>query len=308
LLIIAAGMGSRYGGLKQIASVGPNGEMLIEYSVYDAIKVGFGKVVFVIRHYFEEAFKKSIGSNLDGLVETAYAYQELDTCLEQFPLSGDREKPWGTGHAVLIAKDLIGEPFAVINADDYYGRGSFELIANQLCSSAESGANDYSMVGYTLRDTLSEHGHVARGVCRCDEQMYLAGVVEMSKIERVADGIRYFDEHGRRCSLTGDEAVSMNFWGFKPSIFGHLDRQFREFLKQSGSDPNAEFYIPMVVDNLIRTGQARVKVLATNEPWFGITYRRDRDIAAASIKQMIGAGLYPEKLWQNTGNCPQEKV
>ena len=200
LLILAAGMGSRYGGLKQIDPVGPNGEIIIDYSIHDAIEAGFGKLVFIIRRFFEDAFREKIGSRFDGVVQTAYAFQELDACLDGFPLPADREKPWGTGHAILVGEDVIDEPFAVINADDYYGPHAFRIMADYL-----SNADEYSMIGYILRNTLSDYGAVARGVCECDERMYLKTVVERKQVEKAQNGVRYMDENGTEHPLSGDE-------------------------------------------------------------------------------------------------------
>jgi len=318
LLILAAGLGARYGGLKQIDPVGPNGEILIDYSIYDAINAGFGKLVFVIRHYFENAFREKIGSKFDNLAETAYAYQEIDPCIDGFEPPKDRDKPWGTGHAVLVAGDSIDGPFAVINADDYYGPASFKTMAQFLTGGAgrlddkDPSSNDYAMVGYTLRDTLSEYGPVSRGVCQCDEDMYLRRVVERKKVEKTAAppgpsapwwgalraGARYFGDDGTEHLLSGDEIVSMNLWGFQPSIFRHLESHLRRFLKERGGEKNAEPYIPTVVDDLIERGKATVKVLRTNDVWFGVTYRRDAAIAAGCIRRLIDQGLYPENLWE----------
>ncbi len=297
LLIIAAGLGSRYGGLKQIDSVGPNGEILIDYSIYDAICAGFGKLVFVIRHYFEDAFREKIGSKFDGITETAYAYQELDACLEGFALPPDREKPWGTGHAILVAKDVIDGPFAVINADDYYGPNSFKIIKDHLAQSGRCGDNTYSMVGYILRNTLSEYGYVSRGVCELDGQRFLKKVTERTRVEKQGKGARYFDEAGNEYHLTGSEIVSMNLWGFKPSIFRYLQSQFNDFLREYGRDLKKEFFIPTVVDKLVESGQAQVKVLLTDDNWFGITYRQDKPKAIACINRLIARGIYPQRLW-----------
>jgi len=304
LLILAAGLGARYGGLKQIDPVGPNGEILIDYSIYDAVKAGFGKLVFVIRHYFENAFREKIGSKFDNLAETAYAYQEIDACLDGFEPPQNRDKPWGTGHAVLVAGDLIDGPFAVINADDYYGPASFKTMAQFLGSGVshldgkDPSSNDYAMVGYTLRDTLSEYGPVSRGVCQCDEHTHLKRVIERKKVEKTAAGVRYFDDDGTERLLSGDEIVSMNLWGFQPSIFRHLESQLRRFLKGQGGEKNAELYIPAVVDDLIEKGKATVKVLRTNDVWFGVTYRRDAAIAAGCIRRLIDQGFYPKNLWE----------
>lgn len=297
LLIIAAGMGSRYGSLKQIDPIGPNGEIIIDYSIHDAIKAGFGKLVFVIRHYFEDAFREKIGSKFDGIVETAYAYQELDKCLDGFALPGGREKPWGTGHAVLAAKNVINEPFAVINADDYYGQDSFSMIYDYLANSDPAKTTDYSMVGFVLRNTLSEYGTVARGVCQCDDQMFMTKVVERTKVEKAGNAARYFDEDGTANSLTGDEIVSMNLWGFQPSVFSHLQSKFNDFLRKQGNDNKAEFFIPFVVDELVESGQASVKILKSHDQWFGITYREDKPKVIARVNSLIKAGIYPEKLW-----------
>lgn len=295
LLILAAGMGSRYGGLKQFDPVGPNGEIIIDYSIHDAIRAGFGKLVFVIRHYFEEAFKEKIGSRFEGIVETAHAYQELDACLDGFELPEDREKPWGTGHAILVAQDVIDEPFAVINADDYYGINSFKVMADFL-SGKEVSPSLYSMVGFVLRNTLSEYGTVARGVCECDDKMFMKKVVERTKIEKVGEAARYYDPDESIHELTGDEIVSMNLWGVHQSIFEHLRNQFKDFLARFGNEKKTEFYIPSVIDSLVQNGKAAVKVLPTDDSWFGVTYRQDKEIAERSIKALIEKGLYPERL------------
>ncbi|MFB0555036.1 MAG: sugar phosphate nucleotidyltransferase [Phycisphaerae bacterium] len=313
LLILAAGLGTRYGGLKQIDPVGPNGEIIIDYAIYDAINAGFGKLVFVIQHYFENAFKEKIGSKFDNLVETAYAYQEVNTCLDDFELPApvlpaqetqvqvpkDRDKPWGTGHAILVARDVIHEPFAVINADDYYGPNSFKIMA-QFLGKKDLSDNEYAMVGYTLSDTLSEYGPVSRGVCQCDEKMFLRKIVERRKVEYTATGARYFEDDETECLLTGNEIVSRNLWGFQPSIFHHLKVQFQQFLKERSCDRNSELFIPTVVDKLVEEKKATVKVLRTNDECFGVTFRRDAAIAARCIRLLIDQGLYPENLWEQS--------
>jgi len=295
LLVLAAGLGTRYGGLKQIDAIGPYGQTIIDYCIYDGLRAGFGQVVFVIRHYFEEAFKKKVSSKFAGFVEAVYAYQELDACLGDFPLPPDREKPWGTGHAILVSREAIQGPFAVVNADDYYGRDSLKRIVGFLTGAA--GPNDYAMVGYTLKNTLSEYGTVARGVAECDEQMFLKRVIERKKVEKTATDARYLDGDGTPHALTGDELVSMNLWGFQPSIFGFLESQFTRFLAEHGQEKNSELYIPFVVDQLVTSGQATVKVLPTEDRWFGVTYRADTSIATACIRQLIDEGVYPERLW-----------
>ena len=313
LLILAAGLGTRFGGLKQIDPVGPNGEIIIDYSIYDAINAGFGKLVFVIRHSFENAFKETIGSKFDNLVETVYAYQEVNTCLDDFELPApvlpaqetqvqvpkDRDKPWGTGHAILVARDVIHEPFAVINADDYYGPNSFKTMAQFLGKKDLSG-NEYAMVGYTLRDTLSEYGPVSRGICECDEQMFLRKIVERKRVECTATGARYFEDDGTERLLTGNEIVSRNLWGFQPSIFHHLKVHFQRFLKERGDERNSELFIPTVIDELVEKEKVTVKVLCTNDKCFGVTYRRDAAIATRCIRQLIDQGLYPENLWEQS--------
>lgn len=299
LLVLAAGMGTRYGGLKQIDPIGPSGEIIIDYSIYDALNAGFGKVVFVIRHCFEDAFKQKIGDKFIHLVKTAFAYQEIDTCVEGFELPKDRDKPWGTGHAILVACDIIREPFAVINADDYYGPDAFKTIAGFL-TTKDLTSCDYAMVGYTLRDTLSEYGSVSRGVCRCDENMFLREIVERKKVEKTSTGACYFEDDGTEHVLTGDEIVSRNIWGFQPSIFNHLKVRFDRFLEERGNENNSELFIPTVVDELIEQEKAKVKVLHANDKCFGVTYRKDAANAAECVRQFIEQGLYPQNLWEQS--------
>lgn len=296
LLILAAGLGARYGGLKQIDPVGPNGEIIIDYSIYDAIRAGFGRLVFVIRHYFEDAFKQKIGDKFDAVAETAYAFQELDAALDDFALPPDREKPWGTGHAILVAQGLIDEPFAVINADDYYGIDSFKMMAEFLSGPTVSPTR-CAMVGFRLGNTLSDYGSVARGVCHCDDELFLRDIVERTSVEKRGRAACYFDDDGTEHALAGDEVVSMNLWGFHPSIFGHLSRQFRGFLKERGNERKTEFFIPTAVGKLVETGHVRVQVLPTHDNWFGITYKKDREIAERSIARLIADGVYPRRLW-----------
>jgi dTDP-glucose pyrophosphorylase len=293
LLVLAAGMGSRYGGLKQIDPVGPNGETIIDFSVYDALRAGFGKLVFVIRKDIEAAFKESIGARFEERLPVEYVFQELDRLPEGFSLPPERKKPWGTGHAVMMAADVIKEPFAAINADDFYGARSYQLLADYLTS----GTTDYAMVGFVLKKTLSEHGSVARGLCRTTPDGYLSGVEELTKIEPDGTAAKYTDAHGQVHPLTGEETVSMNIWGFNPGFFDHLQREFAEFLRQNIQSEKAEFYIPTPVNALVSSGKERLKVLQTPDSWFGVTYREDRPRVVESIRELMTNGTYPPKLW-----------
>jgi len=293
LLILAAGMGSRYGGLKQIDPVGPAGETIIDYSIYDALRAGFGKLVFVIRKDIEQQFKEIIGARFEKRVAVEYVFQELDKLPPGFSRPAGRTKPWGTTHAILMAEQAIKEPFAAINADDFYGQQAYKLLANYLTS----GSSDYAMVGFILKNTLSDFGSVARGVSRTDAADYLTSVVEMMKIERDGAAAKNTDAEGKITQLTGDEAVSMNFWGFTPAVFPQLKTKFAEFLKKSGGELKSECYIPSTVNDLVVAGQAKVKVLRTNDSWFGVTYREDRPMVVESIRKLIARGDYPEKLW-----------
>jgi dTDP-glucose pyrophosphorylase len=292
LLVLAAGLGSRYGGLKQIDPVGPNDETIIDYSVYDAIRAGFGKLVFVIRRDIERPFKEIIGTRFEQRVAVEYVYQELDKLPPGFSPPATRKKPWGTGHALLMGADAIDGPFAVINGDDFYGRNSFERLARHL----ESTVENYAMVGFVLRNTLSTFGSVARGVCRTSAAGLLENVVELTQIAPDGAAAKYTNASGQVQLLTGNETVSLNMWGFTPSIFPHLRQQLAAFLEQRGGEEKAEFFIPTVVNNLIEAGQARVKVLPTPDTWFGITYREERPRVSENIRQLIARGDYPEKL------------
>lgn len=293
LLVLAAGMGSRYGGLKQIDPIGPNDETIIDYSIFDARRAGFGKVVFVIRHQIEEAFRQSIGSRFEKQLAVEYVFQELDCLPEGFAVPPQRTKPWGTGHAILMGAPAIKEPFAVINGDDFYGANSFRVLAEHL----QSDTPDLAMVGFVLRNTLSEFGSVARGVCAMDSDDILKTVTELTNIHREGTGAKYIDASDGSHPLTGEETVSMNMWGFTPDIFDQLQNQFALFLKQQGTSEKAEFYIPSVVNTLISGGKKRVRVLRTADSWFGITYREDRPRVVESIRQLIARGDYPQRLW-----------
>jgi dTDP-glucose pyrophosphorylase len=299
LLVLAAGIGSRYGSLKQIDPIGPCGETIIDYSIYDAMKAGFGKVVFVIRRDIEADFREVFLTKFANIIPVEYVFQELDKVPQGIIVPPGRSKPWGTGHAILMAAGIIHEPFAVINADDFYGADAYSKIASYLISLGDSHQNndEFAMVGYLLRNTLSEHGSVSRGVCRLDQNAFLHGVTECTNIEYTHGGIAYSDKDDALVFLEGDTLVSMNFWGFMPSFFRHLADQFTEFIQQNYDQPKAEFYIPSVVDTLIKTGEARVKVLKSADQWFGVTYKEDKPVVIQKINQLIKTGTYPEKLW-----------
>ena len=293
LLVLAAGMGSRYGGLKQIDPVGPNGETIIDYSIFDAMRAGFGKLVFVIRKDIEPQFREIVGSRFEKRIAVEYVFQELDKLPAGFSIPAGRTKPWGTTHAILMAEGVLKEPFAAINADDFYGRNAYKVLEQHLVS----GTPDYAMVGFTLKNTLSDFGSVARGVSRTDANNYLTSVQEMMKIERDGTGAKNTDAEGKITKLSGEEAVSMNFWGFTPALFPQIKTEFIKFLTKSGGELKSECYIPSTVNDLVTAGQAKVKVLRTPDSWFGVTYREDRPQVVASIRQLIEHGDYPEKLW-----------
>lgn len=298
LLILAAGMGSRYGGLKQLDGMGPHGEVVMDYSVFDAIRAGFGKVVFVIRRDFEEQFRKQLGDKFSRHIRVEYAFQDLNDLPAGFSVPEGRTKPWGTAHAMLAAAKVIHEPCLMINADDFYGRDAFRIIAEDLRTPRpDDGKAHYSMAGFLLKNTLSEHGSVARGVCSTDANGMLTSLTEMTKIFKTPEGAENRENPEAPVKLTGDEPVSMNFFGFTPDIFEHLQQAFVQFLRASGSDPKAECYVPKVVDSLINDGKADVRVLPTSGKWFGVTYPEDKDEVVASIKALVVAGEYPSPLW-----------
>lgn len=297
LVILAAGIGSRYGGLKQIEAVGPNGAIVIEYSVFDAIRAGFDRVVCVIRRDIEKDFRAIVASRFERQIPVEYVFQDMGAGLPPgFAVPEARRKPWGTAHAVMACRDAVAEPFAVINADDFYGRRSFDVLGRFL-DTVKAGAPEFAMVGFALRNTLSEHGHVARGICEVGGDGWLKGVVERTKIERTGGGARFADEAGGWHPLTGDEVVSMNMWGLTPCLFESLGREFRMFLDARGGDPKAEYFLPTVIDGLIGRGTAKVRVLATPELWFGVTYPQDKAVVVDGIGRLVGAGVYPERLW-----------
>lgn len=295
LLILAAGMGSRYGGLKQVEPVGPNGETILEYSVYDAIRAGFGKVVFVIRESFAQDFKTRFESKLAGKIEIEYVYQEINKLPQGFVIPENREKPWGTGHAILMARDVIQEPFAAINADDFYGAEAYKVIAGYLTQSVKE--DKYAMVGYRLDKTLSEFGGVSRGICQTDKDNYLTRIVETHKIRQEGDVILCESADQNTVELGNDETVSMNFWGFHPSVFTNIENQFIDFLKANIDVPKSEFYIPMVVFEMIKAGQVKVEVLKADSPWFGVTYQEDKPFVVEQIQKLTDQGVYPTRLW-----------
>ena len=295
LFVLAAGMGSRYGGLKQIDGLGPSGETIMDYSVYDALRAGFGKVVFVIRKDFEEAFRKAVISKYADKVPCEVCFQSVDSVPEGCTYNPERTKPWGTNHAVLMAKGLINEPFAVINADDFYGRDSFQVLADYL-KSVEGTTGKYCMVGYRVANTLSENGSVSRGVCATDENGYLTDVVERTKIEKVGDKIIY-TEDGVDTEISPNSPVSMNMWGFTPEYFEYVEKAFVEFLQARGQELKSEFYIPTLVNDMIRSGEATCKVLDTTSKWFGVTYAEDRPQVVMKINNLVKEGVYPEKLF-----------
>jgi len=288
LLVMAAGIGSRYGGLKQLDAVGPGGETIIDYSIYDALQTGFARLAFVIRRDIEAPFREAIGRKFEKRTVVEYIFQELDRLPSGFIVPAGRTKPWGTTHAILLAEEAVREPFAAINADDFYGRASFQAMADFL----RAGGRDYAMVGYTLRNTLSDHGSVSRGICACDADGYLQTVTELTNIEKQGRGAR---AEGR--TLDGDEVVSMNFWGFTPALFPQLRKPFEEFLRRHGRNPKSECYIPTTINELVASGAARVKVLRTPASWFGVTYKEDKPRITEGIRQLIARGDYPEKLW-----------
>jgi dTDP-glucose pyrophosphorylase len=293
LLVLAAGMGSRYGGLKQIDPIGPDGETIIDYSIYDALRAGFGKIVFVLRKEIEDNFRQAIAARFDRRIAVEYVFQELEGLPPGFSVPEGRTKPWGTTQAVLAAADAIHEPFAVINADDFYGAESFRGLAAYL----QSSSDDYAMIGFVLRNTLSDFGAVARGICQVDAQGFLKSIVERTNIARDGSQVISTDSKGAANPLSGDEIVSMNIWGFTPGIFRQLRLIFEEFLDENGSDLRAESYLPSAVNSLINSGQARVRVLPTSDSWFGVTYRQDRARVVQSIARLVREGCYPERLW-----------
>lgn len=294
LLILAAGMASRYGSMKQIDGFGPNEETIIEYSIYDAIKAGFGKVVFIIKEEFEDNFKALFDPKLKGKIETAYVFQNFD--LKQYGLDVEieRAKPWGTGHAILAARHVINEPFCVINADDFYGLDSFQKMVSFLTE--EVTGSNYSMIGYEIAKTLSDFGSVSRGVCKVSHDGYLEEIIERTKVLREGEAIVY-EEEGKQYPLPLETRVSMNFWGFTPEVFKLAEELFREFALTHQEDPKSEFFIPIIVETLLNSEKADFKVVPTDSKWFGVTYKEDKPVVKESIDELIKDGAYPANLW-----------
>ena len=296
LLILAAGMGSRYGGLKQADEVGPDGETIIDYSIYDAIKAGFGKVVLVVRQNILEEMKSIFDNRWGDKVKIEYAIQEVNVPLTGLDNLPEREKPWGTAHAVIVAKNYIQEPFAVINADDFYGADAFKTLCQFLVS--EVSEHTAAMVGYILKNTLSDHGFVSRGVSLPDTDGYLKSITERTKIHKAGNTIIFEDEAGTKHALEETNYVSMNFWGFSQAFFNDAEEQFRVFVEANRNNQKAEFFIPLVVDNLMNSGQLKVKILESNAKWMGVTYREDKPIVIKQIQALVDAGTYPESLFK----------
>jgi len=296
LFVLAAGMGSRYGGLKQLDGVGLSGETIMDYSIYDAVHAGFGKLVFVIRKSFEKDFREKIVKKYEHKIPVELVFQDLDNLPAGFSVPEGREKPWGTNHAVMMGKDVIHEPFAVINADDFYGRESYKVLADYL-SKLDNTRNQYCMIGYRVGNTLSESGTVARGICETDAEGNLTGVVERTQVMRIDGEVKYKDENDQWISIPDNTPVSMNMWGFTPDYFEYSEKYFVEFLKKNIQNPKAEFFIPLVVNELIVNNTAKVKVLDTPSKWFGVTYAEDRSGVVAKLQQLVDDGVYPSPLW-----------
>lgn len=296
LLVLAAGLGSRYGGLKQLDGLGPNSETIMDYSIYDAVKAGFGKVVFVIRETFEEEFREKVAKKYEHLIPIEIVFQELDSLPEGFELNPDRVKPWGTNHALMMGKSVINEPFAVINADDFYGRKSYEVMANFL-TQLEGSKNRYCMVGYRVGNTLSESGAVARGVCETDEKSNLTGIVERTQIKRIDGVVKFKDENDEWISIPDNKPVSMNMFGFTPDYFEYSDQFFVDFLKENEENIKAEFFIPTLVNDLIVDDKIEMRVLDTTAQWFGVTYIEDRPFVVSKFKELVDKGEYPSPLF-----------
>ena len=300
LVVMAAGIGSRYGGLKQVDPVGPSGEYIIDYLVYDALQTGFGKVVFVINRSNEGVFREKIGDVIDRQCETAYVFQELADVPEGVQIPVGRRKPWGTGQATLLCRPVIDEPFAVLNADDFYGWKSFQRLHDFLVTAKDGDEwGNYALVGFVLKNTLTEHGYVARGVCAVDPEGYLVEIHERTRIEKFGEKAKYSEDEGQNwVELSMDSPVSMNMWGFTPGIFNELETKFKLFFQETKRLDKAEFYLPVVVGALVQEGKAHVKVLSTDDRWVGVTYRQDKPDVENHIVKLVQRGDYPERLWE----------
>lgn len=294
LLILAAGMASRYGGMKQIDGFGPNGETIIDYSIYDAIRAGFGKIVFVIKEEFLDRFKSTFDQKLAGKIEVDYAFQTFDLTKYGIDKKIERAKPWGTGHAVLEAKEKIQEPFCVINADDFYGYEAFQKMVDFL--NRQTAENEYCLVGYQVENTLSENGSVSRAICEVDANGHLTEIIERTKIYSKEGNIVY-EENGKEFPIDELALVSMNFWAFTPAVFPAIEKLFVDFVLQNANNPTAEFFIPLIADHLIKNKSASFKVIPTAAKWFGVTYKDDKEIVQRNINDLINGGIYPAKLW-----------
>jgi len=299
LVVMAAGIGNRYGGLKQIDPVGPNGEIIIDYSIYDALRAGFGSVVFVIKKDIELAFRERVGRTIEKQCETTYVFQRLDDLPADFQVPPGRQKPWGTGHATLSCRHVVHSPFAVINADDFYGRSSYQTLCDYLENAQDrNGVYDCCMIGYVLGNTLTDHGHVARGVCAVDEDGFLVDVREHTHIERFGEIVKHTEDGETWVEISAESVVSLNIWGFTSTLFSELKTRFSRFLhKNSDNLQKAEFFLPDVVGDLVQEGKARVQVLPTDEGWVGVTYQQDQPRVKRAIRDLIRRGVYPEKLW-----------
>lgn len=302
LVVMAAGMGSRYGGLKQIDPVDEYGNIIMDFSIYDAVEAGFEKVVFIIKKAIEKEFMEHIGKRMEKHVQVEYVFQELDKIPAGFQIPKDRVKPWGTGHAILCCKDVVDGPFAVVNADDYYGKSAFKEIYNQLVAKADDDKYQYTMVGYQLYNTLTENGHVARGVCSISPEGKLVDIEERTRIEKKGDGAAFTEDDGATwTSLDEDTIVSMNMWGFTESILGELDQRFAAFLEKGLKENplKCEYFLPFVVDELLKENKAEVTVLKSVDRWYGVTYKEDKQMVVDAIRRLKDQGLYPEKVWED---------
>jgi len=295
LVILAAGMGSRYGGLKQIDSFTPEGDTIIDFSIYDALQAGFGKFVFIIRKSFETEFKEIFNKKLEGRAEVDYVFQELENVPEKYQ-NKERTKPWGTGHALLMAKDVVKENFAIINADDFYGKEAFEIMAKSLIET-DSESYNFNMIAYLLKNTVSDHGFVSRGECKVDDKGYLTDVTERTHIEKFENGLMRKDENDAFVDIDEDTVVSMNFWGFTPKCFEFGGALFEEFLENNKTNLKAEFFLPSVVNEILKSGIATVEVLKSKAKWFGVTYKEDKEIVQSAIGKLKDKKIYPSKLW-----------